>query len=191
MKEAKTSLQGISIGRKLHQIRSARGLSLEQTAKLTLVSKPMLSQIERGLSMPTVTTLWNIATGLKVPFSCFLEAADCGIQIVRAGSEPHLWEEKGAMRVWNLFAFDPLRSVEMFRIELDPDCRHSSKAHEEGVEEYIFVESGALILEVDDQNIWLHEKEALRFRADRAHCYSNPEDTICCFTNLIFYPKSF
>lgn len=32
----------------------------------------MLGQIERSRSVPTITTLWKIATGLKVPLSTFL-----------------------------------------------------------------------------------------------------------------------
>lgn len=61
----------LKIGEKLKSIRMARTLSLDDTAALTGVSKPMLGQIERGQSIPTVTTLWKIATGLKhrCPFS--------------------------------------------------------------------------------------------------------------------------
>ena len=63
----------LRIGEKLKSIRMARTLSLDDTAVLTGVSKPMLGQIERGQSIPTVTTLWKIATGLKTPLSAFLE----------------------------------------------------------------------------------------------------------------------
>ena len=63
----------LRIGEKLKSIRMARTLSLDDTAALTGVSKPMLGQIERGQSVPTVTTLWKIATGLKTPLSAFLE----------------------------------------------------------------------------------------------------------------------
>ena len=45
-----------TIGKKLKQIRTIRGMSLEEAADLTGVSKPMLGQIERGQSVPTVTT---------------------------------------------------------------------------------------------------------------------------------------
>ena len=61
------------IGERLKEIRTNRKLSLDEAARLTEVSKPMLGQIERGQSIPTITTLWKIATGLKVPLSSFLE----------------------------------------------------------------------------------------------------------------------
>ena len=45
----------LRIGEKLKSIRMARTLSLDDAAALTGVSKPMLGQIERGQSVPTVT----------------------------------------------------------------------------------------------------------------------------------------
>lgn len=61
----------LKIGEKLKSIRNVRMMSLDDAAALTGVSKPMLGQIERGQSIPTVTTLWKIATGLKMPLSFF------------------------------------------------------------------------------------------------------------------------
>ena len=72
----------LKIGEKLKSIRMARTLSLDDTAALTGVSKPMLGQIERGQSIPTVTTLWKIATGLKTPLSFFLEGPQSEYAIV-------------------------------------------------------------------------------------------------------------
>ena len=61
----------LKIGEKLKKIRMIQHLTLEEAAAVTGVSKPMLGQIERSQSVPTVTTLWKIATGLKVPLSSF------------------------------------------------------------------------------------------------------------------------
>ena len=60
-----------AIGERLREIRVNANLSLDETAKLTGVSKPMLGQIERGQSVPTITTLWKIATGLKSRYLLF------------------------------------------------------------------------------------------------------------------------
>jgi len=54
-------------------IRIQRGLSLDNVASLTGVSKSMLGQIERGESNPTIATLWKIANGLKVSFSSLVQ----------------------------------------------------------------------------------------------------------------------
>lgn len=46
-----------TVGERLREIRVNANLSLDETAKLTSVSKPMLGRIERGQSVPTITTL--------------------------------------------------------------------------------------------------------------------------------------
>ena len=45
----------LKIGEKLKSLRTTRTLSLDDVSALTGVSKPMLGQIERGQSIPTVT----------------------------------------------------------------------------------------------------------------------------------------
>ncbi|MGE7761476.1 helix-turn-helix domain-containing protein [Peribacillus sp. NPDC097895] len=62
----------IQIGQRLRFYRQRRKLSLDDLAELTGVSKPMLGQIERGSSNPTVAILWKIAAGLQIPFGSFL-----------------------------------------------------------------------------------------------------------------------
>ena len=59
----------LKIGERLKEIRNTRQLTLDDAAGLTGVSKPMLGQIERGQSSPTINVLWKISTGLKIPLS--------------------------------------------------------------------------------------------------------------------------
>ena len=68
-----------TIGKQLKKTRQNRNMTLDELAEVTGVSKPMLGQIERGQSAPTVTTLWKIATGMKIPFSSFLQP----VQVMR------------------------------------------------------------------------------------------------------------
>ena len=61
------------IGKVLKKIRRERALTLDNTAELTGVSKTMLGQIERGVSVPTISVLWKIAKGLQLSFSTLLQ----------------------------------------------------------------------------------------------------------------------
>ena len=76
------SLADFNIGQHLKSIRQSRNMTLEDVAILTGVSKPMLGQIEREQSIPTITTLWKIATGLKTPLSSFLEEQQAEYSVV-------------------------------------------------------------------------------------------------------------
>ena len=53
---------------RLKESRKARNLSLDALAELSGVSRSMVSQIERGESSPTVSTLWNLTQALKLGF---------------------------------------------------------------------------------------------------------------------------
>ncbi|WP_245827527.1 helix-turn-helix domain-containing protein [Paenisporosarcina indica] len=62
-----------NLGMQLKKVRHQRGMSLDEIAKLTDVSKALLFQIEKGESNPTVSTIWKIADGLKISFSSLLQ----------------------------------------------------------------------------------------------------------------------
>ena len=178
----------LRIGEKLKSIRMARTLSLDDTAALTGVSKPMLGQIERGQSVPTVTTLWKIATGLKTPLSAFLEEPQTEYTVTGPDEANVVLGDGGKMRAYPLFTYDPVRSVETFYIEFDPECRHSSDKHDDGVEEHIFVLRGTLRLVLGDRPVEVSERQAIRFRADIPHAYQNVTRDRCEVYNTIFYP---
>ena len=177
----------LKIGEKLKSLRTTRSMSLDDAAALTGVSKPMLGQIERGQSIPTVTTLWKIATGLKTPLSFFLESQQAEYTIVSPDQANVILGDGGKMRAYPLFTYDPVRSVETFYIEFDPECRHSSDKHDDGMEEHIFVLRGTLRLVLGDRPVEVSERQAIRFRADIPHAYQNVTGNRCEVYTTIFY----
>lgn len=179
----------LKIGEKLKTLRNTRNMSLDDVSTLTGVSKPMLGQIERNQSVPTVTILWKIATGLKTPLSYFLEVEQAKYTIVSPDQANVILGDNGKMRAYPLFTYDPFRSVETFYIEFEPDCNHSSDKHNNGVEEHIFVLHGTLRLILGDKIVDIGAKQAVRFQADIPHTYQNLSKTECAVYNTIFYPS--
>ena len=59
-------------GRRIREVRTGQGLSLEQLALLTGISAPALSLIETGKRDPRLTTLMRIAGALRVPLADFV-----------------------------------------------------------------------------------------------------------------------
>ncbi len=178
-----------AIGEKLKEIRRRKNLSLDEVSLLTGVSKPMIGQIERGQSVPTITTLWKIATGLKTPLSSFLEERQADYSVISINEDKVISENDGKMRAYPLFAYDPVRSVEIFFIEFDSGCFHTSDKHDNGVEEYIFVVTGKLRMILNGKEIIIAEKQAICFCADVPHSYNNPFGSICTVYNIIFYNR--
>lgn len=176
----------MEIGKKLKYVRQSKGMTLEETSLITDVSIAMLGQIERGQSSPTVNTLWKIATGLKMPFSYFLQDNKTQYTIVDF-KEDFISEENGMMRAYTIFPFDPVRNYEVFTIEFDAGCVHNSPPHNGGVEESVFVVKGKLDMLLDGKKVSLNEKQAIRFQSDIPHSYINSGEELCCVYNMIFY----
>lgn len=177
------------IGLNLKELRYKRSLSLDDISSATGISKAMLSQIERGKSNPTVSTLWKIATGLKVPFSAFMEKREADYEVISCANLEPLLECEGKMKIYPFFPFDAGKNFEILSIELACGCSHQSPPHATGVEEYIFVFSGKLEMTLGTSNILLKQGEALKFNANLPHTYSNNEFETCTFQNLIVYNR--
>ncbi|MBO8170267.1 MAG: helix-turn-helix transcriptional regulator [Bacillaceae bacterium] len=176
------------IGSRLKQIRQMRGLSLDKVSDLTGVSKAMLGQIERGVSNPTVSILWKIANGLKVSFSYFVEEDEPAVTMVSLSGVSPIMESDGHYKVYPLFPFKPDRQFEVYTVQLDANSQQASEAHPPGVEEYIIVTEGELVLKVDHETYTIREGDAVRFFADRPHAYINTGTKPVRFHNLIYYP---
>ena len=63
----------VNIGDRLRQIREERELSIRGLGRLSGLSANALSVIERGLSSPSVSTLYKISTALEIPVTAFFE----------------------------------------------------------------------------------------------------------------------
>lgn len=179
----------LKLGERLKEIRKARMLTLDEAANLTGVSKPMLGQIERGQSSPTINTLWKISTGLKIPLSFFCRQPETEYLVAGPDGQEPMTEEDGRMRAYPLFPFDPVRNVEAFYLAFDAGVRHDSAPHVKGVEEYVFLIKGTLKMVVNGEEIVLAEKQSLRFLADVPHTYQNTSESLCEAYNMIFYPN--
>ncbi len=85
------------IGARVKALREAAGLSLRDLAARSGVSAPMLSQVERGETSPTLTVAARIAAGLELRLSQLLRLDESGaVTIVRAGRAPARRQHAGA-----------------------------------------------------------------------------------------------
>lgn len=176
-----------NIGENLRNIRKNRGYSLDNTAEITGVSKAMLGQIERGESNPTVTTLWKIASGLQVSFSSLIKDEPSELLFVDYKSISPIMESNGEYRVYPIFPFDPRKKFEIYIVEMDPGCVHSSEKHNDGVEEYITVLNGKLEIEIGAINKEVYSGNSIRFLANKQHTYKNIGTDLVKYQLVMFY----
>ncbi len=178
----------IKIGRKLNSIRKMKGLSLDKLADITGVSKSMLGQMERGESIPTVTTLWKIAKGLNISFSTFVEEDKPSVSIISKDELKPIYDDDLSYRVYPLFPYDANKKIELYTIEIDPNSRHEASPHNAGVEEYILVTKGTLEIMINKQIYRIAEGNAVKFTADTEHIYQNSSNELIRMNVIIYYP---
>jgi transcriptional regulator with XRE-family HTH domain len=162
---------GKQIGINLKHMRKNRGMSLEKLAEKTGVSKPTLIHIERGEANPTLAIIWKIADGLNIPVGALL-SIETNVLIARRNNGIKLTSSDQAFVVEPLFPSQG--SYELYRGQLRPHSTYASSAHPAGVLEYITVMAGDLELKIGDKTYRLATGDAIRFKGDVDHVYSNP-----------------
>jgi transcriptional regulator with XRE-family HTH domain len=152
----------------IRALRKARGLTLSAIADRLGRSVGWLSQVERGLSIPTLADLRAFAETFKVPLSLFLHEPQVvseeerGI-IVRAGGRRSFGtSESGAVE--ELLSPDLGGSFAMVRSEFAAGSELGALVRRES-EEAGFVVSGRFDIEIDGCWYRLAEGDSFRFRA--------------------------
>lgn len=172
----------------LKALRSERNLTQSQLAKLSGVSKAMLSDIEKGGSNPTINTIWKIANALNVPYTRLMEDMNDTATIVRQNEPIVQTGESSHYRVYCYFPSTPTRNFELFYVELDAHSSNATIGHSEKAQEYIYLLQGTLILHTDAADYTLHEGDALTFDSSIGHTYINDSDTLLRCLIINFYP---
>ena len=157
----------------LKRIRKSKSMSLDQVSEQTGVSKSMLAQIERGEANPTIGILGKIASGLRIEFHTLLESPPMDSCLVSIKELVPTKEVVGKYKVWTCFPYEDNRTVEIYRIDIEPGGEYVSGSHGEHTREYIAVSKGMLTVVIDDEETQITEDDVFRFESDRVHKYEN------------------
>jgi len=162
------------VSQNLKKLRTRRGFSLEALAKLAGVSRAMLSQIEMGRSVPTISLLWRVARALDVPFAALTSGGDLNGTILMPGEKAKtLSSAGGEFTSRALFPFGAERRVEFYKLTLAGNCIEMADPHPPGTIENLFVASGQVEITAADVTYVLKPEDAILFEADVPHIYRN------------------
>ena len=168
------------IGRRIRALRDAMELSLRDLAQRSGVSAPMLSQVERGETSPTLAVAERIAQGLDLRLSQLLRLDEAGqVAIVRAGERrPGTSDSASGHSAEILTPPLPGQRAELSRHVL---AAHASTGgpgdppmHEPGSRETALVQSGRVVLRIDGERHELADGDCVTFDADLPHHFENP-----------------
>jgi len=155
--------------------RKASGLTLEQLAEKSGVSKSMLSQIERGTVSPTFSVLWNLTQSLGIDLSMLDQSASDRniIEHTRSYSTPSKGSVDGKCTLRMLTPNRTVLPVEWYQLTIAPDGVLDSEPHVAGTYEHLTCIRGSLQVQSGELNATAETGDTVRYRADLPHSIQN------------------
>ncbi|CUH51645.1 transcriptional regulator, XRE family with cupin sensor [Shimia marina] len=155
---------------RLREARRAQGLSLDAVAKLSGVSRSMVSQIERGESSPTIATLWNLTRALQVDFAGLLDAdAADKVEVLRASDVPRFDNMGHLCLIHILSPPEDVGGHEVYDIRFEAGGHLKSAPHKRGATEQLTVLEGAVRVSSGAAAQDLATGDTARYAADVVH----------------------
>jgi transcriptional regulator with XRE-family HTH domain len=187
---AADSLDPLVVGARVKALREASSLSLRDLAARSGVSAPMLSQVERGETSPTLTVAARIAAGLELRLSQLLRLDESGaVTVVRVGERQRGGSRRRGHSFEVLTSSQPGQRAELSRHTLTPGgatgAPDDPPMHEPGSRETALVERGSVVLVCDGQRHELGEGDCVTFDADLPHHFENPADGDAAFLAVV------
>ena len=162
------------LGERLRQRRKLMGLTLQDVADAAGLSVGFISQIERSITTPSLSSLVAVSRVLQVHVSDFLAQPKVTAPLTRQSERPHYAIGGNSLtyeRLSSSFPGNVLRSV---IIHEPPGYRSEPIAHEG--EEIFFILSGGLTVEIGDTETVLAAGDSIHFPSTKVHSTWNHTD---------------
>jgi XRE family transcriptional regulator, regulator of sulfur utilization len=178
------------LGARIKALRESSRLSLRDLAARSGVSAPMLSQVERGETSPTLALAARIAAGLDLRLSQLLRLDEDGaVTVVRAVDRRIGGSAKRGHSFEVMTSAQPGQRAELSRHTLAPGgatgAPDDPPMHEPGSREVALVERGEVVLVCDGQRCELSEGDCVTFDADLPHHFENPAEREAVFLAVV------
>ena len=169
----------VAVGQRIRDLRRTRAMSLEAVAARTELSIGFLSQIERGLSSPSLRVLATLADVLGVGIAGLfgakendVAAPDAIVTRERQRAELNLWRTGISKQL-----LSPAGSegrLNLFLVHMEPGGSTGDELYTHDGEEAGLVIEGEMKLTVDAESWTLKHGDSFRFASRRPHRFSNP-----------------
>lgn len=162
-----------SVGSRIRDLRSRRGISLSALAAATQLGKGTLSELERGQRNPTLDTLFAVATALSVPLGDLLVAEPADPAEGQLTVSPARGQNVDAELIgrWT----ESAEVVEVYRMTVRRG-RRRSRSHAAGVVESITVIAGEIAVGGASAPVHLIGGQSHTFAGDQDHVYEGLTD---------------
>lgn len=156
-----------SLGHRLRERRRALGLTLKEVASGAHLSVGFISQIERDIAAPSLSSLASVARVLKSDVSQFLAQPRGDLPLTRHDQREVYTVGDKSMSYERLSASFPGNVLRTVLIHEGPGHRSEPIAHEG--EEIFYILEGAITVEVDGKRTVLESGDSIHFPSNLRH----------------------
>lgn len=159
----------MGLGERIRLRRQQMDISLQELANRTGLTASFLSQVERDVTEPSISSLRRIAGALEVPVFFFLLDERAPSPVVRRHERRTLRLADTAAQ-WELLSpADPQLQLEVVVTHLPPGVASGDECTSHPGEECFVVLNGEMQITVADETYQLQEGDAIQFRASLPH----------------------
>lgn len=169
------------LGKRIRELRNQQGLTLDELAERSGVSRAMLSKIERGENNPTLVVAVKVAVALGLTTAQLIGVEERK-QAIKVPKNRHIsFVDPDTNFERQLFPAFEGRPLEFVRLVI-PEGISSGElsAHPIGFVKYIVMEKGTLRVVIGSQEYILEEGDLFFFAADLPHRFDNAGQGSCC-----------
>jgi transcriptional regulator with XRE-family HTH domain len=166
----------MQLGRKIRDLRLRRGLTVQQLAEATGLSKGFVSQVENGRTSPSLATLSDLARSLETSVAWLVVEEDLVPYVVRRTERPRMSVNGSGSRV-EVMSAQPRRNLELLQAELPPGVSMGGKRQFHHGEEVVLCIEGRIRLVCGDHVVQLEAGDSCHFDGRVPHSIDNAGDT--------------
>ena len=163
----------LNVGQRVRSLRERQGLSLRALAERCGLSTTAISQIERGESSPTVSSLHMLATAFGVSITDLFHDEHRSAAVLFTPAD-RLRAEAGGVLMESLGLGLRYQQLEPFMVTLAPGAGNGDQPVSHAGEEFVHCLEGQFDYCVDEQHYRLEPGYSLLFEAIRPHYFHNP-----------------
>jgi len=161
----------MEIGDKIKQLRLQRGLTQEELAARTELSKGFISQLERDITSPSIATLMDILEALGTDVSSFFNDAQ-DETIVYGAEDMFIKEAADGSTIRWLVTNAQRNALEPILVTLPSGTETEMDDPHEG-EEFGYVLQGSVYLLIGQKRHRVHRGDSFYFRPTSVHNIKN------------------
>jgi transcriptional regulator with XRE-family HTH domain len=171
---AKTNnnISSLALGSKIRALRQRQKRTLDATATAAGISKPFLSQIERGRATPSLTSLGGIARSLGVAVQYFLDTPSEARSVCRADQLKYFGLPDSANLFAHMTNLSEARLLDPVLVRMPPGEERSDVTTQAG-EKFVYVISGQIALTLQDETHVLRTGDSAHYDSTAPHSWAN------------------